>query len=39
MVIPAPYADEMNIGAGDFLLLSLKNKKIVVEKTAFKDVR
>lgn len=39
MVIPAPFADDMSIGAGDFLLLSLKNKKLIVEKTAFKDVR
>lgn len=39
MVIPAAFADELAIGAGDFLLISLQKKQLMVRKIAYKDFR
>lgn len=33
MSIPAPFAEELKIGAGDFLLVTLKDHGLYVEKT------
>jgi len=32
MVIPAPFAELLEIGPGDFLSVSIKDNKIIVEK-------
>ena len=32
MTIPAPFAEELTIGAGDFLLVSIEDHKIIAEK-------
>jgi antitoxin component of MazEF toxin-antitoxin module len=39
MVIPAPFADELEIGAGDFLHVSLKDKKLIAKKIPFDGLR
>ena len=37
MVIPAPIAEMLEIGPGDYVSVSMVGKKIVVEKTAFTE--
>jgi hypothetical protein len=39
MVIPAPFADELEIGAGDYLHVSLTGKKMTVKKIPFDGLR
>jgi antitoxin component of MazEF toxin-antitoxin module len=33
MSIPAPFAEELKIGAGDLLLVSIKGHRLYIEKT------
>jgi bifunctional DNA-binding transcriptional regulator/antitoxin component of YhaV-PrlF toxin-antitoxin module len=35
MTIPAPFAEELKIGAGDFILVSIEGHKLIVEKAMF----
>jgi AbrB family looped-hinge helix DNA binding protein len=37
MTIPAPIAEMLEIGPGDYVSVSMVGKKIVVEKTAFTE--
>jgi AbrB family looped-hinge helix DNA binding protein len=40
MTIPAPFADVLNIGAGDYLEIELKKDRLVVKKApALADLR
>jgi antitoxin component of MazEF toxin-antitoxin module len=38
LVIPTAIADQLEIGVGDFLLLSVKGKKLVVEKSVYENI-
>ena len=39
MVIPSAYADQLEIGVGDYLFLSIKGKQLIVEKSSYKDTK